>query len=36
MKHNKKTEMEIQEIKRELQANQRSLLEEREEEELEH
>ena len=36
MKHNKTTEMEIQEIKKELQANQRSLLEEREEEELEH
>jgi len=36
MKHDKITEMEIEEIKRELQANQRSHLEEREEEELEH
>ena len=36
MKHNKITEMEIEEIKKELQANQRSRLEEREEEELEH
>ena len=36
MKHNKITEMEIEEIKNELQANQRSHLEEREEEELEH
>ena len=35
MKHNKLTEMEIEEIKREMQANQRSHLEEREEEELE-
>jgi nucleoid DNA-binding protein len=36
MKHNKITEMEIEEIKKELQANQRSHLEGREEEELEH
>ena len=36
MKHNMTTEMEIEEIKKELQANQRSHLEEREEEELEH
>ena len=37
MKHNKITEMQIEEIKKELQANQRSQLEEREEEEeLEH
>ena len=36
MKHNKITEMEIEEIKKELQANQRSHLEERDEEELEH
>ena len=36
MKHNKITEMEIEEIKKELQVNQRSHLEEREEEELEH
>ena len=36
MKHNKITEMEIEEIKKELQANQRSHLEEREEEKLEH
>ena len=37
MKHNKVMEMEIEEIKKELQANQRSHLEEREEEEeLEH
>ena len=36
MKHNKVTEMEIEEIKREMQAKQRSHLEEREEEELEH
>jgi len=36
MKHNKITEMEIEEIKKELQANQRHHLEEREEEELEH
>jgi sulfate adenylyltransferase subunit 1 (EFTu-like GTPase family) len=35
MKHNKITEMEIEEIKKELQANQ-SHLEEREEEELDH
>ena len=35
MKHNKITEMEIEEIKKELQANHRSHLEEREEEELE-
>jgi hypothetical protein len=35
-KHNKITEMEIEKIKKELQANQRSHLEEREEEELEH
>ena len=33
MKHNKITEMEIEEIKKELQANQGSHLEEREEEE---
>ena len=36
MKHNKITEMEIEEIMKELQANQRSHLEEREEEGLEH
>ena len=36
MKHSKITEMKIEEIKKELQANQRSHLEEREEEELEH
>ena len=36
MKHNKITEMESEKIKRELQANQRSHLEQREEEELEH
>ena len=36
MKHNKITEMDIEEIKKELQANQRNNLEEREEEELEH
>ena len=36
MKHNKITEMEIEEIKKELQANQRSHLEKREQEELEH
>jgi len=36
MKHNKITDMETEEIKKELQANQRSHLEEREEEELEH
>ena len=36
MKHNKITEMEIEEIKKELQANQISNLEERDEEELEH
>ena len=36
MKHNKITEMEIEEIKKELQTSQRSQLEEREEEELEH
>ena len=36
MKHNKITEMEIKEIKKELQGNQRSHLQEREEEELEH
>jgi hypothetical protein len=36
MKHNKITEMEIEEIKRELQASQRSHQEERGEEELEH
>ena len=35
-KHNKITEKEIEEIKKELQANQRSHQEEREEEELEH
>ena len=35
MKHNKITEIEIEEIKKELQPNQRSHLEEREEEELE-
>ena len=35
MKHNKITELEIEEIKKELQANQRSHLQEREEE-LEH
>ena len=35
MKHSKITEMEIEEIKKELEANQRSHLEEREEEELE-
>ena len=36
MKHNKITEMETEEIKKELQVNQRRHLEEREEEELEH
>jgi hypothetical protein len=36
LKHNKITEMEIEEIKKELQANQRSHLEEGEEEELEY
>jgi len=36
MKHNKTTEMEIEEIKMALQASQRSYLEEWEEEELEH
>jgi len=36
MKHNKIMEMDIEEIKKELQASQRSHLEEREEEELEH
>ena len=36
MKHNKITEMEIEDIKMEMQANQRSHLEEREEEELQH
>jgi nucleoid DNA-binding protein len=36
MKHNKITEKEIEEIKKELQANRRSHLEEREEEELEY
>ena len=36
MKLNQITEMEIEEIKMELQANQRSHLEEMEEEELEH
>ena len=36
MKHSKITEMEIEEIKKELQANQRRHLEEREEQELEH
>ena len=36
MKHNKITEMEIEEIENELQKNLRSHLEEREEEELEH
>ena len=36
MKRNKITEMEIEEIKKELQANQGSHLEEKEEEELEH
>ena len=35
MKHNKITQMEIEEIKKELQAKQRSHLEERETEELE-
>ena len=35
MKYNKITEMEIEEIKKELQENQRSHLEKREEEELE-
>ena len=35
MKHNE-TEMKIEEMKKELEANQRSHLEEREEEELEH
>ena len=35
MKHNNITEMEIEEIKKELQANQRIHLEERDEEELE-
>ena len=35
-KHNKIKEMDIEEIKKELQANQRSHLEEGEEEELEH
>ena len=36
MKHNKLTEMEIEEIKRELQASQRTQLTEREEETLVH
>jgi len=36
MKHKKITEMEVEEIRRELQESQRSHLEEREEEELEH
>jgi hypothetical protein len=36
MKHKKTTEMEIEEIKREMQASQRSYQEEREEEKLEH
>ena len=36
MKHNKITEMEIEEIKKELQANQRNQLEVREEEGLEY
>jgi len=36
MKHKKITEMEVEEIKRELQESQRSHLEEREEEKLEH
>ena len=36
MKHNKITEMETEEIKKEMQAYQRSHLEEKEEEELEH
>ena len=36
MKHNMTTEMEIEEIKKELQANQRSHLEEREEEGLQY
>ena len=36
MKPNKIMEMEIEEMKKELQANQRSHLEKREEEELEH
>jgi len=36
MKHKKKTEIEVEEIRRELQESQRSHLEEREEEQLEH
>ena len=36
MKHKKITEMEVEEIRRELQESQRSHLEEGEEEELEH
>jgi actin-like ATPase involved in cell morphogenesis len=36
MKHHKITEMEVEEIKRELQESQRSQLEEREEEKQEH
>jgi hypothetical protein len=36
MKHKKITEIEVEEIKRELQGNQRSHLEEREEEKQEH
>ena len=36
MKHRKITEMKVEEIKRELQESQRSHLEEREEEKLEH
>jgi len=36
MKHKKITEMEVEDIRREQQESQRSRLEEREEEELEH
>ena len=36
MKHKKITEMKVEEIRRELQESQRSHVEEREEEELEH
>jgi len=36
MKHKKITEIEVEEIKRELQGNQRSHIEEREEEKQEH
>jgi hypothetical protein len=36
MNHKKIKEMEIEEIKREMQGNQRSYLDEREEEKLEH